>query len=61
MRVKFILTDFRGSRKITKKEALTMITKEQFDAAKSAFVRKDPVSNSFRVMGGILQVWFEEG
>lgn len=60
MKIRFILTDYNGSRKITRRDALTMITKEQFDSAKEAFRRKDPVSNTFRVMGGILQIVFEE-
>lgn len=60
MKSKFILTDVHGnSKNITKKEALTLITKEQFDEAKYAFLRNDPVSNTFRVMGGVLQIWFE--
>ena len=61
MRTKFIFIDYNNKpRKITKKEAMTLITKEQFEEAKYNFIRGSMASNEYMVRGGRLAIWFEK-
>lgn len=61
MKTKFILTDWNNkSRRITKKEAMTLITPEQLQHVKEAFLRDSYECNEYMVQGGRLSIWFEK-
>lgn len=60
MKTKFIFIDYNNKpRKITKKEAMTLITKEKFEEAKCNFIRGSMASNEYLVQGGRLAIFFE--
>ena len=60
MKTKFLFTDYNGNtKKITKKVAMTLITKEMYENAKYAYLRGSMVSNEYMVRGGRLAIWFE--
>ena len=60
MKTKFYFIDYSNkSRKITKKEAMSLITERQLQEAKETFKRDPYVSNEYMVRGGRVVIEFE--